>query len=209
MSTDPGNRPPEAFTPLEGLAKKLSILFILEAVLGFVAVFFTQVTFIPSIIALVALVAFLLWFYRANRNLRALGGTGLRFTPGWAVVWWFVPIANFWMPYKAAVEMAKAGDPSVGATDREIRSQLKAPRLILIWWVFSIASLAALILVAAAAVIWSASDADAFASGENMPFELAGAGLTAANLWLTILVIREITMRQTLKIQAFRSAGTA
>ena len=32
------------------------------------------------------------WIYRANANVRALGAKDMKFTPGWAVGWYFVPI---------------------------------------------------------------------------------------------------------------------
>jgi hypothetical protein len=37
-------------------------------------------------------VAVLKWIYRANANARALGAKDMKFTPGWAVGWYFVPI---------------------------------------------------------------------------------------------------------------------
>lgn len=49
-----------------------------------------------------------IWTYRANSNVRALGATGLRFSPGWAVGWHFVPIAWFWMPFSVMREIWRA-----------------------------------------------------------------------------------------------------
>jgi hypothetical protein len=39
----------------------------------------------------------------------------LRFTPGWAVGWWFVPFANLVKPFQTVRELWKASDP--GAPD--------------------------------------------------------------------------------------------
>lgn len=50
----------------------------------------------------------LVWIHRANYNARALGATGLKMTPGWAVGWYFVPIAWFWKPYQAMKEIWQA-----------------------------------------------------------------------------------------------------
>ena len=44
MTTDPGNRPLEAYAPPEGLARNLLVLFIIEADLGIAAVFFSPIT---------------------------------------------------------------------------------------------------------------------------------------------------------------------
>ena len=50
----------------------------------------------------------LMWIFRANHNARQLGAAGMRFAPGWAVGWYFVPIAWFWMPYLAMREIWRA-----------------------------------------------------------------------------------------------------
>ena len=41
------------------------------------------------------------WIVLAHRNLDALGAQYLEFRPGWAVGWFFIPIANLWKPYQA------------------------------------------------------------------------------------------------------------
>ena len=57
------------------------------------------------------------WIYRANYNARQLGAADMRFTPGWAVGWYFIPIAWFWMPYLAMREIWRASvNPSDWAT---------------------------------------------------------------------------------------------
>lgn len=50
-------------------------------------------------------IVFARWIYVLNDNKRRLGAGGLRFTPGWAVGWFFVPIATFWKPYQAMKEL--------------------------------------------------------------------------------------------------------
>ena len=89
-----------------------------------------QVEYSVGIAGLVLLVPtawiFLAWFARAHRNLPALGGTNLHFTPGWAVGWWFVPIACFWMPCLVALEIWNAGP----IDSRRAGSSL----LIFAWW---------------------------------------------------------------------------
>lgn len=48
------------------------------------------------------------WIHRANFNARQLGAEGMRFTPGWAVGSYFIPIVNLWKPYQAMKEIWKA-----------------------------------------------------------------------------------------------------
>ena len=60
------------------------------------------------IVGMGSLVLLLVWTHRANHNARALGASGLRFTPRAAVAWYFVPIAWFWKPYQAMREIWNA-----------------------------------------------------------------------------------------------------
>jgi hypothetical protein len=74
-------------------------------------------------------VVFSMWVYRASANLHALGSPGLRFTPGWAVGWYFVPIANLWKPYQAMKEIWRASkNPS--------NWQAETTSPLLGWWWF-------------------------------------------------------------------------
>ena len=57
---------------------------------------------------LVTGVLWCIWQHRAHSNLRAFGRNGLRYTPGWAVGWWFIPIANLWKPFQTVRELWKA-----------------------------------------------------------------------------------------------------
>jgi len=50
----------------------------------------------------------LTWIHRANHNARQLGAADMKYTPGWAVGWYFVPIAWFWKPYQAMKEVWQA-----------------------------------------------------------------------------------------------------
>lgn len=66
-----------------------------------------------NLVALVTGILVLMWIYRANYNARQLGAADMEFTPGWAVGWYFVPIAWFWKPYQAMREIWKTSiDPS-------------------------------------------------------------------------------------------------
>jgi len=80
-------------------------------------------------------VVWMFWQHRAQSNLRDVGTDDLRFTPGWAVGWWFVPLASLWMPYLAVRELLRASEPSV--TDwRRVRTA-SLPGL---WWAAWIAA---------------------------------------------------------------------
>ena len=86
-------------------------------------------------LALYALTAmlFLLWVYRAHRNLPRMGANDPTYSPGWAVGWWFVPIANYWMPLLVMSEIWRGSDPAYTDSSRSWRSAPVAPQLG-IWW---------------------------------------------------------------------------
>jgi hypothetical protein len=60
---------------------------------------------VGSVLVLTCGVAWLVWQHRGQRNLSRLGVRHLVFTPGWAVGWWFVPIANLWKPFQSVREL--------------------------------------------------------------------------------------------------------
>jgi len=58
-----------------------------------------------------AAIAVPMWMHRAFRNLPALGERGLRWSPGWAAGGWFIPFANFVIPYLVMRELwSSSGD---------------------------------------------------------------------------------------------------
>ena len=67
------------------------------------------------------------WIHRANYNARQLGAADLDFSPGWAVGWYFVPVAWFWKPYQVMKEIWRAS-----ASPKDWRLQGGSP--LLVWW---------------------------------------------------------------------------
>ena len=53
-------------------------------------------------------IIFLMWVYRMCRNAHSIENAKLDITPGWAVGWYFVPVANLWKPYQAMKETYEA-----------------------------------------------------------------------------------------------------
>lgn len=85
---------------------------------------------IALVVTLVTGVLVLTWTHRASYNVRALGATGLKFTPGWSVGWYFIPIANLWKPLQAMTETWRAS-----VNPREWRRQAGSA-LLWCWWSF-------------------------------------------------------------------------
>lgn len=76
---------------------------------------------------LATMIVFLVWTYRSNANLRASTNKVLEFRPGWAVGWYFVPIACLWKPYQAMKELWRRT-----AEDDERPEPI--PVSMLVWW---------------------------------------------------------------------------
>ena len=73
-------------------------------------------------------IAFLMWLHRVVSNNGALGALGLRFTPGWAVGWWFIPFANFVRPAQVVEEAWHAASTLPRSTPTP------SPWLVRLWW---------------------------------------------------------------------------
>jgi hypothetical protein len=84
---------------------------------------------IQFLAGIVTAVVFCCWIYRVNGNARALGASGMEFTPGWSVGWYFVPFANLWKPFQAMREIWKA-------SKNPTQWQSEPTDQILRWWWF-------------------------------------------------------------------------
>lgn len=90
-------------------------------------------------------VPFLVWFHRLHRNLPSLGRTGLVFTPGWAVGFFFVPFLSLVRPFQAMREIWHGSDPSgleldVTSDGPELRARPGTPPLVGWWWALFLSS---------------------------------------------------------------------
>ena len=77
---------------------------------------------------------FLLWAYRSYRNLSALSDRDLRFSPGWAVSWYFVPIMNLFRPFQVMKEIWKGSDPDADPSRPEEGKGRTGSPLLQGWW---------------------------------------------------------------------------
>ena len=90
------------------------------------------------VLSIATAAAFLVWIYRAHKNLPALGAKNLQYSPRWAVGWWFVPIMNLARPFQVVTEIWKASDPEV--TDGHSWRNTPLSPLISSWWTLWILS---------------------------------------------------------------------
>jgi hypothetical protein len=60
---------------------------------------------IKPFLALALGILFFFWIYRINNYLQVHSERKMEFTPGWAVLWFFIPIANLFKPYQVMREI--------------------------------------------------------------------------------------------------------
>jgi hypothetical protein len=141
---------------------------------------------IATVVACV--IVFASWVYRANYNVRQLGAAGLQFSPGWAVGWYFVPLAFMWKPYQAMKEIgARARTRKVAPVDSVVKR----------WWFFWLAY--CFLGNAAFRASLAAHTADALHMATVVSVVADAAGLLSAMVVLTM--IREIYTMQMNKVR--------
>ena len=136
--------------------------------------------YIISYIAVVA--AFLMWISRASKNLSALGASHQRFSPRWAVGWWFIPFAWLWQPYRVTKEIWVESHPQ----------RLRTPAWFKLWWATWIVSV----------VLGYFS----FILGDSLAMASDAIGIAAAIC--LIILVRRITANQIQKHQTSADQDT-
>jgi hypothetical protein len=124
------------------------------------------------------------WQYRAQRNAIELAGGGLKFTPGWSVGWWFIPLANLVKPFETVRELWKA---SHGVAWRSLNTW----RVIGWWWALWLAGSA---LEWGIARSGTPTDFSGFITHDL--WRLALLGFEVASAVLAIAIVRSIVELQ-------------
>jgi multisubunit Na+/H+ antiporter MnhC subunit len=76
------------------------------------------------LVALAIFVLLIIWLYRAAKNNEALGRQNPRLGPGWAIGGWFIPVANFVIPFIVMDDVWRGSDPSIPRGDPNWRRSL-------------------------------------------------------------------------------------
>jgi hypothetical protein len=137
-------------------------------------------------IFVIAGIGVLVWTHRANRNAHALSPRPLAYTPGWAVGWYFIPIANLFKPYKAMEATWNASRDPLGTQPVRDSSLLGA------WWLLWIVTC----LLSRAATRMSARAEDTDSLVQASGFMLASDVLEVPLTVLLLLVMRAIARMQ-------------
>ncbi|HEX3444008.1 MAG TPA: DUF4328 domain-containing protein [Chthoniobacterales bacterium] len=83
---------------------------------------------LQSGLGVVTAITFLKWIYRAYKNVQGFGAEGLRFSPGWAIGYYFIPILSLIRPVQVMSEIWRA------SYDPRNWPQSPGSWLIAAWW---------------------------------------------------------------------------
>jgi hypothetical protein len=98
-----------------------------EAAISVIDGLYLLVAFAMVAVAIITIILWCMWLHRAARNIVESDLTQFAFTPGWAVGWHFIPIANLFKPFEVMREIWNASVGEMHALD------LSAP-LVTRWW---------------------------------------------------------------------------
>ncbi len=105
----------------------------LVAVAGYIlSMFFPAVSCLSSLGSMISFILLMVWFHHSYRNLASYNNMGLKYSAGWAVGSFFVPLLNLFRPYQIAQEIWTASDPEASTVGWK---QSKISLVIIFWWI--------------------------------------------------------------------------
>jgi len=143
---------------------------------------------VRTMLSLATIVLLIIWAWRSAHNARALGRSGARLGPGWAIGAWFIPVANFVLVYLVFSDLWRSSDHAAARGDAWRR--LPGSALVRVWVVCYVGGVV-LTFGAVALAVTGVTDEPA----TRALLVAAGVGASIGTL-LTILVVRGITDRQ-------------
>ncbi|MFN8025949.1 MAG: DUF4328 domain-containing protein [Acidimicrobiia bacterium] len=88
---------------------------------------------IGALLSLTLLVLVIIWTFRAMKNNEALGRENARFTPGWGIAGWLIPLANLVIPVLILQDLWRGSDVSTARGSAYWRSN-KGSALVGWYW---------------------------------------------------------------------------
>ncbi len=105
-----------------------------------ITLLFASIAVILLALALISVVTFIMWLWRAYSNLHALGCHDL-YNRAWTVAAWFIPFLNLYLPYKIMQTMFKGINIQLMGKNTLLQSSTQADgSKIGVWWTLWIIS---------------------------------------------------------------------
>lgn len=143
-------------------------------------------------------ILWIVWQRRCRLNLEAIGVEALQFTPAASIYWWFVPIANYFMPWQVMTEIWRASSAAAEGEDDWPARVL--PGWLSAWW----ATWVARAVLGAASNRFEGPQAAELITATYVLMAATLASLTCASL--AIVVVVRITDAQRRAIERTRMA---
>ena len=142
-------------------------------------------------IFLMTIIAYTIWLYRSNRNLRMLTSDHVMFSPRMAAWWSFIPIMNLFKPYQVMKEVYQKSNP-----------QRSGSHPVAIWWFSLILSL--LLAVAGGSMSISETATGALWADILSIASLVPEAVSAVNL---MAIVSRVTTWQEARAQRSHATG--
>ena len=148
-------------------------------------------------------VFYCMWIHRAYSNLRGLGWSSLRYSPGWVVGYHFIPFLNLVRPCQAMADLWRGSEPDLASSDRDLLKNPITP-MIGVWWALWIGSG---VLGQVSFRLGMKESYDALHA--SMWIDIVNGGISAVCALLLLSLVRKISARQEQRFAALsgRSAS--
>jgi hypothetical protein len=153
------------------------------------------ISWVQIVVLFATAITFFVWIHRAYKNLYSFGPLGLRFSPGWSVGWFFVPIASLFRPYQVMSEIGSNSEPESVSSISGLSKGGSRSTLVGWWWgLFLITNVMGQILFR------TAFTADTPSSILNSTYAyMAAAVVDVIGVVVTIMMVRQISQLQETK----------
>jgi len=111
----------------------------LENIEGVIFIFLTMIFTLLTILILK-------WYYRAVKNIWVFGAKQVT-RPIMSIVWWFIPVMNFYMPYDVSQQIWKTSNPQNNLESGTEWKDIAGSKLIHRWWILGVLSITGQILI--------------------------------------------------------------
>ena len=133
--------------------------------------------------------SWLLWLSASYKAVLSVGARSARFTAGWAVGYWFVPVVNLWRPYQIVKDLWLRSD---NANSRAVLDTESAPSLIGIWWAAYLAA-----AVSGRVLLQQSRHATTISELQNLTVAgMANDALTLLAAVFALMVVQGVVKRQ-------------
>ena len=149
-------------------------------------------------------VVFIVWMFRAAKNNEALGRVGARFTPGWSIGSWFIPLANLVIPVLITQDLWRGSTPETRRGDPSWRSA-SGSALVGWWWAAWVVS--SLRFAYSGANFNDSGSLDDIETSNTVA--LVGVVVLAIAAVLALFVVRALAQRQLDTLRAQRTSYEA